>query len=91
MRLNLFYPEVEFNFISTLWPNLPSGLQAAYEFAERDEVRFFKGNSSRYCSVSVNPSALRLSYKRVLATFSPWPTENLTISLITPMGVHYLN
>nr|XP_012423402.1 PREDICTED: interstitial collagenase-like [Odobenus rosmarus divergens] len=43
MRLNPFYPEVELNFISTFWPNLPSGLQAAYEFAERDEVRFFKG------------------------------------------------
>uniref|UniRef100_G1LUG7 Matrix metalloproteinase-14 n=1 Tax=Ailuropoda melanoleuca TaxID=9646 RepID=G1LUG7_AILME len=44
MRQNPFYPEVELNFISTFWPNLPSGLQAAYEFAERDEIRFFKGD-----------------------------------------------
>ncbi|XP_004764510.1 interstitial collagenase [Mustela nigripes] len=44
MRQNPFYPEVELNFISTFWPELPSGLQAAYEFSERDEIRFFKGN-----------------------------------------------
>ena len=61
MRQNPFYPEVELNFISTFWPNLPSGLQAAYEFAERDEIRFFKGNASPYCSVTVNSSALRLN------------------------------
>ncbi|XP_003923816.1 interstitial collagenase [Saimiri boliviensis] len=44
MRTNPFYPEVELNFISVFWPQLPNGLEAAYEFADRDEVRFFKGN-----------------------------------------------
>ncbi|XP_025862512.2 interstitial collagenase [Vulpes vulpes] len=44
MRINPFSPEVELNFISVFWPNLPNGLQAAYEVSERDEVRFFKGN-----------------------------------------------
>ncbi|XP_006206757.1 interstitial collagenase [Vicugna pacos] len=44
MRTNSFYPEVELNFISIFWPQLPNGLQAAYEVADRDEVRFFKGN-----------------------------------------------
>nr|Q11133.1 RecName: Full=Interstitial collagenase; AltName: Full=Matrix metalloproteinase-1; Short=MMP-1; AltName: Full=TC1; Flags: Precursor [Aquarana catesbeiana]AAB32661.1 collagenase [Aquarana catesbeiana] len=38
MRTNRFYPEVEL------------GLQAAYEMADRDEVRFFKGN--KYWAVS---------------------------------------
>ncbi|KAM6159391.1 interstitial collagenase [Rhynchocyon petersi] len=44
MRVNSFYPEVELNFISVFWPHLPNGLQAAYEVASRDEIRFFKGN-----------------------------------------------
>ncbi|XP_039714691.1 interstitial collagenase isoform X4 [Pteropus medius] len=44
MRINSFYPEAELNFITVFWPNLPSGLQAAYEVADRDEVRFFKGH-----------------------------------------------
>lgn len=54
MRQNPFYPEVELNFISTFWPELPSGLQAAYEFPERDEIRFFKGNASPGGPVSVD-------------------------------------
>lgn len=54
MRQNPFYPEVELNFISTFWPELPSGLQAAYEFSERDEIRFFKGNASPRGPVSVD-------------------------------------
>ncbi|XP_023971085.2 interstitial collagenase isoform X1 [Physeter macrocephalus] len=44
MRTNPFYPGAELNFISVFWPHLPNGLQAAYEVANRDEVRFFKGN-----------------------------------------------
>lgn len=46
MRVIPHYPQVEQNFISVFWPNLPTGLQAAYEVTERDEVRFFKGNAS---------------------------------------------
>lgn len=34
--------ETELNFISLFWPNLPSGIQAAYENIERDEVLLFK-------------------------------------------------
>ncbi|XP_007520792.1 interstitial collagenase-like [Erinaceus europaeus] len=45
LRINPFYPEVELNFISVFWPNLPSGLQAAYEVSERDEIHFFKGST----------------------------------------------
>ncbi|XP_077625830.1 interstitial collagenase [Crocuta crocuta] len=44
MRVIPHYPQVEQNFISLFWPNLPTGLQAAYEVTERDEVRFFKGD-----------------------------------------------
>lgn len=54
MRANSFYPEVELNFISVFWPHLPNGLQAAYEVVDRDEIRFFKGNTSNYFSVSMN-------------------------------------
>lgn len=36
--------ETELNFISLFWPKLPSGIQAAYENVERDEVLLFKGN-----------------------------------------------
>lgn len=39
--------EAELNFISLFWPRLPSGIQAAYENIERDEITFFKGNSMR--------------------------------------------
>ncbi|XP_012865002.1 PREDICTED: interstitial collagenase [Dipodomys ordii] len=49
MRANSVYPEVELNFISVFWPSLPSGIEAAYELAERDEIRFFKG--SKYWAV----------------------------------------
>ncbi|NXP07235.1 MMP1 collagenase, partial [Thinocorus orbignyianus] len=36
--------ETELNFISLFWPKLPSGIQAAYENVERDEVLLFKEN-----------------------------------------------
>ncbi|XP_005300411.2 matrix metalloproteinase-18-like [Chrysemys picta bellii] len=36
--------EVELNFISLFWPSLPSGIQAAYENVERDQVFLFKEN-----------------------------------------------
>ncbi|NWV00017.1 MMP8 collagenase, partial [Upupa epops] len=32
----------ELNFISLFWPRLPSGIQAAYENVERDEILLFK-------------------------------------------------
>ncbi|XP_061484710.1 neutrophil collagenase-like isoform X2 [Rhineura floridana] len=35
---------VELFFISLFWPNLPSGIQAAYENYEKDQVLLFKGN-----------------------------------------------
>ncbi|XP_067145731.1 interstitial collagenase-like [Apteryx mantelli] len=34
--------EAELNFISLFWPKLPSGIQAAYENIEKDEVLLFK-------------------------------------------------
>uniref|UniRef100_A0A8B9M6F6 interstitial collagenase n=1 Tax=Accipiter nisus TaxID=211598 RepID=A0A8B9M6F6_9AVES len=40
--------EAELNFISLFWPKLPSGIQAAYENIERDEVLLFKGNKDKY-------------------------------------------
>ena len=60
MRTNPLYPEVELNFISVFWPRLPNGLQAAYEVADRDEVRFFKGNTSNFCCSLVTKSCLTL-------------------------------
>lgn len=53
MRVSPYYQEAELNFVTVFWPSLPHGLQAAYEVAYRDEVRFFKGNAaSNYFSVS---------------------------------------
>ncbi|XP_008072754.1 interstitial collagenase [Carlito syrichta] len=43
MRTHPSYPEADLNFISDFWPLLPNGLEAAYEDAGRDQVRFFKG------------------------------------------------
>ncbi|XP_003992355.2 stromelysin-2 [Felis catus] len=36
--------EPEFHLISTFWPSLPSGLDAAYEVNNKDTVFVFKGN-----------------------------------------------
>ncbi|XP_013811427.1 stromelysin-1-like [Apteryx mantelli] len=35
---------VDFNLISSFWPRLPSGVDAAYEVPEKDETVLFKGN-----------------------------------------------
>ncbi|XP_060090871.1 interstitial collagenase-like [Heteronotia binoei] len=37
-------PEVELNSISLFWPTLPSGIDAAYESYEKDQVFLFKGD-----------------------------------------------
>ncbi|XP_006038117.1 neutrophil collagenase [Alligator sinensis] len=37
-------PEIQMNFITLFWPTLPSGIQAAYENVEKDQVVFFKEN-----------------------------------------------
>ncbi|PKU41796.1 matrix metalloproteinase-27-like [Limosa lapponica baueri] len=45
-HLRRVYPdnsEVELELISTFWPTLPSGIQAAYENM-KDQILFFKGN-----------------------------------------------
>lgn len=34
------------SLISSLWPTLPSGFQAAYEVGARNQVFLFKGNST---------------------------------------------
>ncbi|NWS55742.1 MMP3 protein, partial [Chunga burmeisteri] len=34
----------DFNLISSFWPRLPPGVDAAYEIPEKDEVVIFKGN-----------------------------------------------
>lgn len=34
------------SLISSLWPTLPSGIQAAYEIGARKQVFLFKGNSN---------------------------------------------
>uniref|UniRef100_A0A671EKL0 Matrix metallopeptidase 8 n=1 Tax=Rhinolophus ferrumequinum TaxID=59479 RepID=A0A671EKL0_RHIFE len=36
-------PTVELNFISLFWPSLPTGIQAAYEDIDSDQVFLFKG------------------------------------------------
>ncbi|KAL8191071.1 UNVERIFIED_CONTAM: hypothetical protein K2H54_067377, partial [Gekko kuhli] len=36
--------EIELNSISLFWPSLPSGIDAAYESYEKDQVFLFKGN-----------------------------------------------
>ncbi|NXK46275.1 MMP3 protein, partial [Chauna torquata] len=36
--------EVDFNLVSSFWPWLPSGVDAAYEIPEKDETLLFKGN-----------------------------------------------
>ncbi|XP_037361615.1 stromelysin-2 [Talpa occidentalis] len=42
-RIQLSVPEPEFHSISTFWPSLPSGIDAAYEVTSRDTVFIFKG------------------------------------------------
>uniref|UniRef100_A0A8C5Q6W6 Peptidase metallopeptidase domain-containing protein n=1 Tax=Leptobrachium leishanense TaxID=445787 RepID=A0A8C5Q6W6_9ANUR len=37
------YTELEHHLIKTFWPSLPSGIQAAYEYSDRDQVLLFKG------------------------------------------------
>lgn len=34
--------------ISSLWPTLPSGIDAAYEIGDRHQVFLFKGNLNVY-------------------------------------------
>ena len=36
--------EPEFHLISSFWPSLPSGIDAAYEVTSKDTVFIFKGN-----------------------------------------------
>uniref|UniRef100_A0A8D0GDG0 Peptidase metallopeptidase domain-containing protein n=1 Tax=Sphenodon punctatus TaxID=8508 RepID=A0A8D0GDG0_SPHPU len=38
------YPGIEKNLISEFWPNLPSGIQSAYEVYDKDIVYLFKGH-----------------------------------------------
>ncbi|XP_054829424.1 interstitial collagenase-like [Eublepharis macularius] len=38
------FPDIEFQFISGYWPSLSSGVDAAYESYENDQVLLFKGN-----------------------------------------------
>ena len=80
MRTNPFYPEVELNFISVFWPHLPNGLHAAYEVADRDEVRFFKGNTSNFCCSLVTKSHLTHSRPHGLSS----------VRLIYPISFQFL-
>lgn len=43
-RRSLSIPEPGFYLISSFWPSLPSGVDAAYEVTIRDSVFIFKGN-----------------------------------------------
>ncbi|CAM4392911.1 unnamed protein product [Lepidochelys kempii] len=71
--------EVDLNFISLFWPNLPSGIQAAYENVERDQVFLFKENKywvlSGYDLVYNRPKSIYdfgfpKNVKRINAAFS---------------------
>uniref|UniRef100_A0A452HA84 interstitial collagenase n=1 Tax=Gopherus agassizii TaxID=38772 RepID=A0A452HA84_9SAUR len=71
--------EVELNFISLFWPKLPSGIQAAYENVERDQVFLFKENKywvlSGYDLVYNHPKSIYdlgfpKTVKRINAAFS---------------------
>ncbi|XP_004689109.1 PREDICTED: stromelysin-1 [Condylura cristata] len=42
-RKQLSVPETEFHSISSFWPSLPSGIDAAYEVTSRDTVFIIKG------------------------------------------------
>ncbi|XP_072467350.1 interstitial collagenase-like [Notamacropus eugenii] len=44
LRKSPYDPQAEVNLISLFWPTLPSGIEAAHEVAEKDIVRFFKGD-----------------------------------------------
>ncbi|XP_004481110.2 interstitial collagenase-like [Dasypus novemcinctus] len=44
IRTHPYNPQNDLIFISDFWPHLPSGLEAAYEVPERDEILFFKGS-----------------------------------------------
>uniref|UniRef100_A0A8C0JEG1 interstitial collagenase n=1 Tax=Chelonoidis abingdonii TaxID=106734 RepID=A0A8C0JEG1_CHEAB len=71
--------EDELNFISLFWPTLPSGIQAAYENVERDQVFLFKENKywvlSGYDLVYNHPKSIYdlgfpKSVKRINAAFN---------------------
>ncbi|XP_039351652.1 stromelysin-1-like [Mauremys reevesii] len=43
-RKSPYFPGIEHDLISSFWPALPSGFQAAYEIDKKDQVFLFKGN-----------------------------------------------
>ncbi|CAM4352149.1 stromelysin-1 [Caretta caretta] len=43
-RKSPYFPGIEQDLISSFWPTLPSGFQAAYEIDKKDQVFLFKGN-----------------------------------------------
>ncbi|CAM5075852.1 unnamed protein product [Eretmochelys imbricata] len=43
-RKSPYFPGIEQDLISSFWPTLPSGFQAAYEIYKKDQVFLFKGN-----------------------------------------------
>ncbi|XP_043337668.1 interstitial collagenase-like [Cervus canadensis] len=44
IRVHPYYPGVEVVLISAFWPDLSSGIEAAYDVPKKDEALFFKGN-----------------------------------------------
>lgn len=53
----------EFHPISSFWPSLPSGIDAAYEVTSRDSVFIFKGNYYVIISLidEINPPTGKLN------------------------------
>nr|XP_008176900.1 stromelysin-1 [Chrysemys picta bellii] len=43
-RKSPYFPGIEHDLISSFWPTLPSGFEAAYEIDKKDQVFLFKGN-----------------------------------------------
>ncbi|XP_026502783.1 interstitial collagenase-like, partial [Terrapene carolina triunguis] len=43
-RKSPYFPGIEQDLISSFWPTLPSGFEAAYEIDKKDQVFLFKGN-----------------------------------------------
>ncbi|XP_036758669.2 stromelysin-1-like [Manis pentadactyla] len=69
-RKTLRTPETGFYLISSFWPNLPSGVDAAYEVISKDTVFIFKGNQFW----AIRGNEVQAGYPRNIQTLGFPPT-----------------
>lgn len=50
-RKSPHFPGIERDLVSSLWPTLPSGFDAAYEIDKKDQVFLFKGTHLKFLEI----------------------------------------